>query len=81
MEVRFRLFASLAEKSGQTEGSVELPRRSTARDLWKELGRRFPALSDTGFVPMVACDMEYAGWDTDLDGVVEVAFLPPVSGG
>jgi molybdopterin converting factor small subunit len=30
---------------------------------------------------MIACDMEYAGWDHLLEGVDEVAFLPPVSGG
>jgi molybdopterin converting factor small subunit len=31
--------------------------------------------------PAAACDGIYAGWDRILDGVAEVAFLPPVSGG
>ena len=81
MDVRFRLFASLAEKAGATEGVVHLSVGATVREAWEELGRRFPALVDTGFVPMVACDMEYAGWDSSLGDVSEVAFLPPVSGG
>ncbi len=81
MEIQYRLFASLAEKAGTADGAVELPAGATVRDLWDELGRRFPVLQDTGFRPMAACDMEYADWDSTLDGVDQVAFLPPVSGG
>ncbi len=81
MEIRYRLFSSLAEKTGTADGVVTLPAGATVRDLWAELGRRFPVLEDTGFRPMAACDMEYADWDSALDGVDQVAFLPPVSGG
>jgi len=49
--------------------------------LWSALIERYPGLKSTGFLPLVACDMEYATWDANLDGVREVAFLPPVSGG
>ena len=81
MEVRYRLFASLSEKAGRAEGTVQVSGNATVRDVWDELAGQFPALADTGFVPMVACDMEYAGWDSSLKDVSEVAFLPPVSGG
>jgi molybdopterin converting factor subunit 1 len=81
MQVRFRLFASLSERTGTAEGNMELPGDATVRDLWEALCSRFPALAETGFVPMAACDMEYADWDLALEGVDEVAFLPPVSGG
>jgi len=30
---------------------------------------------------LVACDVEYRDWSAKLDGVREVAFLPPISGG
>jgi molybdopterin converting factor small subunit len=30
---------------------------------------------------MVACDMNYADWETPVVGVREIAFLPPFSGG
>lgn len=81
MEIRFRLFASLSESAGVSRGSLDLPDGSTVRDLWNALGARFPALSQIGFVPLIACDMEYSDWDRPLHGVDEVAFLPPVSGG
>jgi molybdopterin converting factor small subunit len=42
---------------------------------------RHPALDAIGYRPLVACDLEYSSWDRALDGVREVAFLPPVSGG
>ncbi len=81
MEITFRFFASLSERTGATEGKVDLPGDATVRDLWDELGSRFPTLAEIGFTPMVACDMEYADWESPLRGVREVAFLPPVSGG
>ena len=40
-----------------------------------------PALRNLDYRPLVACDLSYADWDAALDGVAEVAFLPPVSGG
>ena len=49
--------------------------------LWALLLERHPALGELGFKPLVACDLDYADWDRKLDGVREVAFLPPVSGG
>jgi molybdopterin converting factor small subunit len=54
---------------------------SDVTDLWRDLLERHPTLADIGLRPLVACDMAYADWDTVLDGVGEVAFLPPVSGG
>lgn len=81
MKIRYRLFASLSEKAGTDSGSLDLPAGSTVQDLWNELAGIHPAIASAGVRPMVACDMEYSGWDTILDGVSEVAFLPPVSGG
>ena len=81
MLIRYRLFASLAEAAGETGGSAELPGNAAVQDLWEELERRHPVLAGLGYRPMVACDMEYASWESGLAGVGEVAFLPPVSGG
>ncbi len=58
-----------------------MPDGADVSALWSALVERHPALESTGFRPLVACDMEYAGWDASLEGVREVAFLPPVSGG
>ena len=79
LEVRF--FASLADATGTSRASVEVPAGCDVSALWRLLGERYPALESTSFRPLVACDMEYRGWDATLDAVAEVAFLPPLSGG
>jgi molybdopterin converting factor subunit 1 len=81
MTVEVRFFASLADATGTARASVELPHGADVSALWGALLESYPALAATRFKPLVACDMEYAGWDTSLAGVAEVAFLPPVSGG
>ena len=81
MTVDVRFFASLADIAGTNRTSIELAEGSDVAALWSELVERWPALESRGPTPLVACDMEYSGWDTRLEGVREVAFLPPVSGG
>ncbi len=81
MTLQVRYFASLRECTGCAHESVEIDGGSDVAALWCELERRHPALAGIGFRPLVACDRVYAGWDETLEGVGEVAFLPPVSGG
>lgn len=81
MTVDVRFFASLADSTGASTDRVEMPEGADVTALWDALVERYPALASTPFRPLVACDMEYAGWDAALEGVREVAFLPPVSGG
>ena len=81
MKLDVRFFASLADRAGASVASVEVEDSATVRDLWELLVARHPDLGAIGYRPMVACDASYAGWDTPLRGVGEVAFLPPVSGG
>lgn len=81
MKIEVRFFASLVDRVGAVTETVELDDGTDVAGLWIELERRHPGLGGMDYRPMVACDMEYAAWDTKLDGVREVAFLPPVSGG
>ena len=81
MTVDVRFFASLADAVGDSRLRVELPDGADVTQLWDRLRERYPALDRANVRPLVACDMEYAGWDAPLDGVAEVAFLPPFSGG
>lgn len=81
MRVRVRYFASLVDRTGCPTEEVEIRPGHDVTALWDALVRRHPALGELADRPMVACDMEYADWDRSLDGVEEVAFLPPVSGG
>jgi molybdopterin converting factor subunit 1 len=80
MRVRIRLFASLADRAGGRELSVELPEGITAGELWEALCRECPTLRGAPR-PLVAVNLEYAPSDRALDGSEEIALLPPVSGG
>ena len=81
MQLRVRYFASLTEKAGGQLESLEIDPSSDVNALWSLLVERHPALGELSYRPLVACDQVYADWDRSLDGVGEVAFLPPVSGG
>ena len=69
------------DRAGQATETVEVEAGSDVEALWRALIERHPGLGRLGYRPMVACDKAYAKWDRTLDGVREVAFLPPVSGG
>ena len=79
--IEVRYFASLVERAGGARETVHVDPGTTVDALWTRLRRAHPALDGLSFRPLVACDLEYADWDRSLDGVDEVAFLPPVSGG
>ncbi len=81
MTLRVLYFASLRDRTGVGEETVEIASGTDVSALWSMLGDRHPRLSAAGVKPLVACDRTYAAWDRVLDGVAEVAFLPPVSGG
>jgi molybdopterin converting factor subunit 1 len=81
LRIEVRFFASLADATGQSSETLDLARSTDVEGLWAQLIERHPRLGQLGYRPLVACDMDYAAWDRLLDGVREVAFLPPVSGG
>jgi molybdopterin converting factor subunit 1 len=82
-ELRFRVvaFASAADALGSSELSVELAAGSTVADLKEHLETRFPELARHWPRLAVAVDGELVSADTELSDGVEVALLPPVSGG
>lgn len=81
MLVEIRFFASLVDHTGCSLESLEVEPAIDVTGLWQLLARRHPALERLAYRPLVACDRVYASWDRKLEGVREVAFLPPVSGG
>jgi len=81
MLLQIKLFASLAETAGCSADSMEVHASADVSDLWRLLTVRYPALQEIRYRPLVACDLEYVSWEKQLEGVEEVAFLPPVSGG
>ncbi|HEX9376217.1 MAG TPA: MoaD/ThiS family protein [Actinomycetota bacterium] len=76
---RVRLFAALREIAGESRLDVDgATVDDVVRALGEKLGARFEEIARAG---SVVVDGERAGFDRDLSGVEEVAFLPPVSGG
>ena len=81
MIVRVLYFASLKDRTGASEETIEVEETADVAALWNALQVRHPRLRDVTTRPLAACDMTYAAWDHPLRGILEVAFLPPVSGG
>jgi molybdopterin converting factor small subunit len=81
VKIAVRYFASLVDRTGVATETVEIDPAADVARLWDRVREIHPRLADVTIRPLAACDLEYASWDRKLDGVAEVAFLPPVSGG
>ncbi|MFP5288352.1 MAG: molybdenum cofactor biosynthesis protein [Thermoanaerobaculia bacterium] len=81
MKIRLLAFASAGDALGATEVELELPDGSRVADLRARLDRDHPALAPLWPRLAVAVDGRIAGQDEPLADGVEVALLPPVSGG
>lgn len=76
--MRVCYFGRLAEAAGLR--SEEIARATTVGDLRAILAGRVAGLVDPGRVRALVDDA-FVGEEYRLDGVAEVGFLPPVSGG
>ncbi|MBM4206989.1 MAG: MoaD/ThiS family protein [Gammaproteobacteria bacterium] len=77
MSITVRYFASLGERLGRSESTVDFIREMTVNDVWR---------LDTAEMSMpanilAAVNMEYAHPDDRVHNGDEVAFFPPVTGG
>jgi molybdopterin converting factor subunit 1 len=81
MRVRVLLFARAKDLAGTASLEVELPDGATVAGLRGALSKSFPRLGE--FLPRCAAAVggEVAAEETVLAAGVEVAWLPPVSGG
>lgn len=76
MRVQIRLFASLRERAGASELTLELPDGALVGDALRELGWLIGDLR-----AVLAVNREYASAETVLQPDDELALIPPVSGG
>ncbi|MBW6417859.1 molybdopterin converting factor subunit 1 [Celeribacter sp. PS-C1] len=83
MKIEVLYFAWVRERIGEPRETVETE-AATVMDLIKELRAREPrydlAFSDLKSL-RVALDQELTEFDASLEGVREVAFFPPMTGG
>ena len=81
MIVRVRLFAAPGELAGATEVGVELPEGCIVAELRAELARQVPALASVLPHCRFAVAADFAAETDVVPAGVEVACIPPVSGG
>ena len=77
MAIIVRYFASLKERVGLAEQTIDADAIATVGDVWKCAN---PAHALPGNL-LAAVNMEYADFDTPVKDGDEVAFFPPVTGG
>jgi len=77
MPIIVKYFASLRERMGRTQDSVEASEVATVADVWSRVsgGRELPANT------LSAVNMEYVEVGHPVQEGDEVAFFPPVTGG
>ncbi len=82
MKIQVKLFAAARQLAGELEHvELELPEGATIADLRQELSRAVPAIATLLPLAMIAMDTKYVADDTKLLANVEIACIPPVSGG
>ncbi|MGH8564826.1 MAG: MoaD/ThiS family protein [Gammaproteobacteria bacterium] len=77
MSVEVRYLASLRERFGRGEESVEVAPGATVASLWSRVSGGAPLPPQV----LLAVNHEYASPDTPVRDGDEVAFLPPITGG
>jgi molybdopterin synthase catalytic subunit len=80
MKVRLLFFASLAERAGVSDETIEVPEGTTPESLWNRLIAERPTLAGVAR-PAFARNGDFAQPRAELADGDELAFLPPASGG
>jgi molybdopterin converting factor subunit 1 len=81
MTIRVLIFASLAQRLGASECSLDLTENATVSDALALLTQRYPALAASRERLATAVNLSYVGAGHALRGGDELALIPPVSGG
>ncbi len=81
MRISVRLFAVARQTAGRDSIEIELPDGATVGQLRLGLARQIPALATLIEHATFALDAEYADDAVAIHPDVEVACIPPVSGG
>ena len=81
MKIEVKLFAAAREKLGADAIEVQLAATATVADLRAALRDQVPQLQSVLATAQFAVDQQYVPDDFELHPQMEVACIPPVSGG
>lgn len=76
MKVSIKYFASMRDRMGRDDEVLDMPGKSTVKDVWAKVSKE--ALPEN---TLIAVNMEYTDAGHALADGDEVAFFPPVTGG
>ncbi len=77
MPLQVRYFASLRERMGRADESLDGVSAANVAEVWARVSQNKPLPANT----LVAVNREYADLDSEVKDGDEVAFFPPVTGG
>jgi molybdopterin synthase sulfur carrier subunit len=77
MSINVKFFASLRERVGQGEASLDFMEQMNVAQVWDQATTNMARPNNT----LCAINMEYVNMDNIVDDGDEVAFFPPVTGG
>jgi molybdopterin converting factor subunit 1 len=81
MQITVRLFATLRERAGVSQLTLDVAEKSTIAEAIVELRKRIPALAEHVNNIAFALNHSYTQLNTPLQDGDELALIPPVSGG
>ncbi len=76
MNITVKYFASLRERQGRNEESIDLEKEKSVAEIWESVSG-----SNDAENILMAINMEYVKPDAIVKDGDEVAFFPPVTGG
>ena len=81
MRINVKLFAAAREIAGSDSMEIDLPAAATVADLREALMELLPSARELLSRSMFSMNCEYVGNESRLRADMEVACIPPVSGG
>jgi molybdopterin synthase catalytic subunit len=80
-QVKVLFFATLKDRTGERQTSLELPAGTSVRELKTQLIAKYPGLREMAASMLVSVNKEFAFDEEEIPAGAEVAVFPPVSGG
>ncbi len=81
MQRQILLFAAVHDAAGSDSVAIDIADDATAMDVLHELSHRFPTIAPLLGSCRVALDHRYVPNSEPIASAIEIAIIPPVSGG